>query len=358
MTRLFAEYADAMMSYQTKFHRAKTNEEARTFAEPDQDAYAARFLAMAREAPDDPGAARALACVINTGGGRDLLAEVVDLLKARHVRSPWIGDALYTLSMVGRDLSTIEPFLRAVLMENPDAPTRDQASFALADYLLWFEKAGRRFRENPEANKFAISIAGEDRIKQIRDRDPVALHDEAVALLERLDEHAPPSPDPDPKRRTLASRAAMILTEMRELVVGKTAPEIEGKDVDGRPMKLSDHRGKVVVLAWWATWCGPCMAAVPAEKALIRRMEGKPFVFLGINGDEDVGRLKAQVREHGIPWDSWYEGGPNGPISTRWNVLGWPTVYVLDRDGIIRFKGHREQDKIEAMVDRLIGGGR
>ena len=273
---------------------------------------------------------------------------------ARHVRSPWIGDALPAFITVPVVPNT-EALLRAILRDNPDASTRDQAAFVLADHLLQIETAGRSFREDPKAYEFAVSVGGANRVNQIRDRDPAALHDEAVTLLERLAEHAPPAPDPDPTKRTPASRAAMMMTEMRELVVGKIAPEIEGKDVDGRPMKLSDHRGKVVVLAWWATWCGPCMASIPEEKALIRRMEGKPFAFLGINGDDDTGRLKAQIQEHGIPWDSWYDGGSSGPISTRWNVKGWPTVYVLDRDGIIRFKGHREQDKIEEEVDRLVG---
>ena len=62
-------------------------------------------------------------------------------------------------------------------------------------------------------------------------------------------------------------------------------------------------------------------------------MKGKPFVFLGISGDEDRERLKLRIKEHGINWSSWYDGGPDGPISTAWAVQSWPTVFVLDQNG-------------------------
>ncbi len=57
---------------------------------------------------------------------------------------------------------------------------------------------------------------------------------------------------------------------MLNLVVGKPAPEIEGADMDGKPFKLSDYKGKVVVLVFWGTWCGPCMAQVPHERELVQ----------------------------------------------------------------------------------------
>ena len=89
-----------------------------------------------------------------------------------------------------------------------------------------------------------------------------------------------------------AEEARQELRRIRDLVVGKPAPEIVGKGVDGKPIRLSDYRGKVVVLSFWATWCSPCMSMVPHEQELVERMKGKPFVFLGISGDEDRERLK------------------------------------------------------------------
>ena len=61
---------------------------------------------------------------------------------------------------------------------------------------------------------------------------------------------------------------------MLNLAVGKPAPEIEGVDVDGKPLKLSDYKGKVVVLVFWGSWCGPCMAQVPHEREPRRAPQG------------------------------------------------------------------------------------
>jgi thiol-disulfide isomerase/thioredoxin len=86
---------------------------------------------------------------------------------------------------------------------------------------------------------------------------------------------------------TLADLARPELDELRRLSVGKIAPEIEEQDLDGQKLRLSDYRGKVVVLTFWGTWCGPCMAMVPDERKLVERYAAKPFAIVGVNSDSD-----------------------------------------------------------------------
>src|SRR5438477_7883977 len=75
------------------------------------------------------------------------------------------------------------------------------------------------------------------------------------------------------------------------LAVGKPAPSLEGADVDGKFLGLSDFRGKVVAVDFWATWCGPCRRMIPHEKELVKRMQGRPFVLLGVSDDRSEDAL-------------------------------------------------------------------
>src|SRR5262249_37763184 len=114
-------------------------------------------------------------------------------------------------------------------------------------------------------------------------------------------------------------------------MLGKPAPEIDGVGLDGRGMKLSDYRGKVVLLNFWATWCGPCMKMVPHERELVRRLEGKPFVIVGVNGDDDRQAARAAVADQGMTWRSFQDRNEAQTVSLDWHVWGWPTFYLIDQ---------------------------
>ncbi len=156
-------------------------------------------------------------------------------------------------------------------------------------------------------------------------------------------------------KRTLGEEAATCLYELRHLRVGKVAPDLIGESLDGKPLKLSDFRGKVTVVIFWATWCGPCMQEVPHERELMARYAGRPFTILGVNGDpkREVG-LVTTVKEK-MTWPHLWVGpaGDDSPICRAWNVQGWPTEYVLDTQGVIRAKGVRMADLDRAVAELL-----
>ena len=92
----------------------------------------------------------------------------------------------------------------------------------------------------------------------------------------------------------------------------------------------------------------------PHERSLVKRLAGKPFALLGINSDRDREVLKKVMEKENITWRSWWDGGStSGPIATAWNVRGWPTIYVLDGDGRIRYKNVRGA-AMDKAVDTLL----
>jgi len=92
----------------------------------------------------------------------------------------------------------------------------------------------------------------------------------------------------------------------------------------------------------------------PHERSLVKRLEGQPFALLGINSDRDREALKKVMKKQGITWRSFWNGGSTqGPISSAWNVRGWPTIYVLDHNGVIRYKNVRGE-KMDVAVDALL----
>lgn len=74
----------------------------------------------------------------------------------------------------------------------------------------------------------------------------------------------------------------------------------------------------------------------PHERSLVKQFAGRPFAIVGVNSDEDREAIKERIKEENITWRSFWDGGStDGPISTRWNVSGWPTVYLIDHTGTI-----------------------
>ena len=98
----------------------------------------------------------------------------------------------------------------------------------------------------------------------------------------------------------------------------------------------------------------------PHERSLVKRLTDQPFALLGINSDRDREALKKVMKKQGITWRSfWNGGGTGGPISSAWNVRGWPTIYVLDHKGVIRYKnvrGERMDEAVDALLAEMKKG--
>lgn len=93
---------------------------------------------------------------------------------------------------------------------------------------------------------------------------------------------------------------------------------------------------------------------IPHERSLVNRLEGRPFVLLGVNADEDKEDFGRLIDKEQVNWRSWWDGGPNGPIARSWNVEGWPQIFILDHKGAIRYRGMNSPQQIEEAVEKLL----
>ncbi len=96
----------------------------------------------------------------------------------------------------------------------------------------------------------------------------------------------------------------------------------------------------------------------PHERSLVQRLAGKPFVLIGVNSDKDREKLKKDMADENITWRSFWNGekGTQGPISAEWGVRGWPTMYIIDGEGRIRYKsvGSPGGETLDKWIDGLL----
>ena len=92
---------------------------------------------------------------------------------------------------------------------------------------------------------------------------------------------------------------------------------------------------------------------IPHEKALVERLKNEPFALIGINTDPDKTEFKKQAAANGVTWRSAWDGSTRGPLCTAWGIKSFPTIYVLDAKGVIRYRDVRDQQMEEAVTKLL-----
>ncbi len=119
--------------------------------------------------------------------------------------------------------------------------------------------------------------------------------------------------------------------------IGFTAPDFELADTHGQMVRLSDYRGKVVLLNFWATWCGPCRIEMPTFQVLTEDYRDQPFSVVAVAGDlEGVERVEPFMRGLGLTFPGLID--QDGRIQDIYMVNALPMTYVLDRNGTVVYK--------------------
>jgi len=299
----------------------------------DAKAWSQRAAALVAAHPAEPAALDVILAMSEIYYVDDRL---VAILREHHFASPKV---LRMLNGFSQDRpGARRQFAEDVAEKHPDRAVRGKASLALGRMDRIYLIDGLKDRPS-----FGGRLGTPDELRVrarrylervVKDSDDVQSDDEGATLGE------------------LASDELAGLDNIGRLEVGKLAPDIEGEDIGGKPLKLTARSGKVTLLVFWGTWCGPCMRLVPHEAALAEKYQGRAFQLYGVNGGDERETARKATIEKRMTWPNFYGTRQRGGLAAVWNVDAWPMVYVIDADGIIRYKGHG--DEMEAAIEKAL----
>jgi len=159
-----------------------------------------------------------------------------------------------------------------------------------------------------------------------------------------------PGADPDQQR-------ARRYLARPELARSRMAPPFSVITLDGARISLDDLQGKVVLLDFWATWCGPCREALPHIHDIAKKFQGEPLVILSVSLDSDEQAWKEFVAKHEMTWPQYRDGGFNGSIAKIFFVTAIPHTFTIDADGVLQDE-HIGDASMEGKLKKLIAQAR
>ena len=185
--------------------------------------------------------------------------------------------------------------------------------------------------------------------------DAVTLDGRALAQLKqddaakaRFEQFTKLRPAEDPERQR-----ALRYIARPELARARMAPPFAVTTVDGQHVSMDDLQGKVVLLDFWATWCGPCREALPHMQNVAKNFRGQPLVILSVSLDSDEQKWKEFIGKNEMTWPQYRDGGFTGSIAKMFGVTAIPHTFTIDADGVLQ-EEHIGDASIEGKLKKLL----
>jgi hypothetical protein len=321
--KLKGEYEQLVrQSGREQFDKPRTKEQERELLAKKMAAISPQLLRLVEQDPKDEAAFEILTWLMYFPP-EETRRKVLTLLIDNHGKTRRFDRFVLNVCF-GRAHYAPQEFLERVM----DLPAVTESNRALACWEL-ANRALARARETPNAETTAA----------------------AEKILERLRKDFADSTQYGSV--TPGEFAERSLRDLRLFWVGKTAPEIEGEDLAGKKFKLSDYRGKVVLLHFWL---GQDINRIREVAQLDKRFAGKPFTTLSVNFQAERDYARQQIQQSGTTTPVWWARQDlRSPIARKWDFPRPEHVFLLDSKGVIRYRGYGYQPRqVDPLIEKLL----